>query len=87
MIDHFFFLVLPLCLFYNDAVFGDFQQAAFYFRPFLQDELYQSPDVLFILPEQFQRFVQAGGRDFQGKIVGGEEARFLTCTHFSMGMP
>ena len=77
MIDHFFFLVLPLRLFYNDAVFADFQQAAFYFGSFLQDEFYRPPDVLFILPVQFQGFVQARGRDLQGKIVGGDEARLF----------
>lgn len=77
MIDHFFFLVLPLCLCYNDAIFADFQQAAFYFGSFLQDEFYQPADVLFILPVQFQRFIQTGGRDFQGKIVGGNDARFF----------
>ena len=77
MIDHFFFLVLPLCLFDNNAVFADFQQAAFYPGSFLQDELYLPPDVLFILPVQFQWFVQARGRYFQGKIVRGDEARFF----------
>lgn len=77
MIDHFFFLVLPLCLFYNDTIFADFQQAAIDPGSFQQDEFYQSSDVLFILPVQFQRFVQARGRDFQGKIVGGDDARFF----------
>ena len=77
MIDHFFFLVLSLCLFDNNAVFADFQQAAIYPGSVLQDEFYLSPDVLFILPVQFQRFVQARGRDFQGKIVGGDETRFF----------
>ena len=77
MIGHFFFLVLPLCLFDNNAVFADFQQAAFDFRPVLKDEFNLAANVLFILPVQFQRFVQARGRDFQGKIVGGDEARFF----------
>lgn len=77
MIDHFFFLVLPLCLFHNDAVFADFQQAAFYFGSFLQHKLYQSPDVLFVLPVQFQRLVQARRRDFQGKIVGWNDTGFF----------
>ncbi len=77
MIDHFFFFVLPLCLFYDDAVFADFQQAAYYFASFLQDEFYESSDVLFILPVLFPRFVQARGRDFQRKIVGGNKTRFF----------
>ena len=77
MIDHLFFLVLSFYLFYNDAVFADFQQAAFDFKSVLEDEFNLPPDVLFILPEQFQWFVQARGRDFQGKVVGGDEARFF----------
>jgi len=77
MIDHFFFLVLPLYLFHNNAVFTDFQQATFYFGPVVQDELHLPSDVLFILAVQFQRFIQARGGDFQRKIVGRNEARFF----------
>jgi hypothetical protein len=86
MIDHFFFLVFPLCLFHDDAVFADFQQAAFDFGSVLEDEFNLAANVLFILPVQFQRFVQARGRDFQGKVVGGDKAR-LNWTHFSIEIP
>ena len=52
-------------------------EAAFRFRSVLKDQLHLAADIFFVLAVQLQRFIEAGRRNFQGKIPIGENRHFF----------
>src|ERR1700761_125464 len=74
MIYDLFFLILTLRLFDDDPVLTHLKKAAFDPGPVLKDQLDLPTDILPVLPVQFQRLIQTGGRDFERKVAVWEKS-------------